>query len=144
MSFNVGRELQKFIYGKLTTDAPLMALISGVFDFVPQSQAFPFIHIGEFNYNKQSTKGSELSEKIRQYEGTVQIDIWARPNPIGKAKVWDLINEVRRVLDGNRSMASTEYCLLLFDEDLSTVIVEPDSVTYHGVMTFRTILGGRE
>jgi len=142
MSFNVSRELQKFIYGELSGDVTLMGMVTGIFDFVPQSQAYPFVHIGDTSLSKTTTKGS--GEKTRLYDGTLQIDVWARPDPIGKAKVYDLLNEVRRVLDGNRDWTPTEFCLLIFDEELSTVIVEPDTVTYHGVMRFHIILGGRE
>jgi len=143
MTFNIAREIQKSVFGKLTGDVPLMALVTGVFDFVPQAQAYPFIHIGEMNFNKTTSKGSDgISTRI--YDATLQVDIWHRPNPIGKGKLWDLINEVRRILDGNRTWTPTEYCLLVFDEDLSTVIVEPDTVTYHGVIRFKIILGGRE
>jgi hypothetical protein len=142
MSFNVGRELQKFVFGELNGDAALGALVTGIFDFVPQSQAYPFVHIGNFPLNKTTTMGTSASTRI--YRGTLQIHIWNRPGTIGKASTWDLINEVRRILDGNTNWTPSEYCILSFAESLSTVLVEPDSVTYHGIVEFNIVLGGRE
>ena len=40
--------LRQAIYNRLTTDATLSAKITGVFDYVPETQPFPYIYIGEF------------------------------------------------------------------------------------------------
>ena len=141
MTFNIGREIQKSVFGKLSGDVTLVGMVTGIYDFIPQAQAYPFVHIGETNFAKKTAIGNPST---RIYDGSMQIDVWVRPNPIGKAKVFDLLNEVRRILDGNRNFTPTEYCLLVFDEELSTVIVEPDAVTYHGVIRFKIVLGGRE
>lgn len=39
--------LQQALYTKLTADATLMALVTGVYDYVPQDAAFPYVMIGE-------------------------------------------------------------------------------------------------
>ncbi|MEU2077103.1 DUF3168 domain-containing protein [Streptomyces sp. NPDC013489] len=39
--------VQTALYGKLTADAPLMALVTGVYDFVPETAVYPYIHLGE-------------------------------------------------------------------------------------------------
>lgn len=39
--------VQQALYARLTGDAALMATISGVYDFVPEDAAYPFVAIGE-------------------------------------------------------------------------------------------------
>lgn len=40
------RPLQAAVYGKLTGHAPLMALVTGVFDEVPEDAAYPYVSLG--------------------------------------------------------------------------------------------------
>jgi hypothetical protein len=39
--------VQAAVYGALTADAELKAQVSGVFDYVPEDQAYPYVVIGE-------------------------------------------------------------------------------------------------
>ncbi len=45
MSVDSSWELQKAIYGALTGDSTLMAMITGVHDHVPQETAFPYVTV---------------------------------------------------------------------------------------------------
>jgi len=40
------RPLQTAVYGKLTGHAPLVALVSGVYDEVPEGTAYPYVSFG--------------------------------------------------------------------------------------------------
>lgn len=68
-------DIQQGLYNKLTGDATLMALVTGVFDKVPKDQAFPYIAIGKAIENKFNTfdrQGRDVTEEIyiySQYEG---------------------------------------------------------------------------
>lgn len=139
---NVGRSVQKDLYSALSTDVALTALIGSnkIFDHVPQAQPFPFIKIGEAEYNPSNGVRAKI------YRGQLQIDVWTRAADRGRAGNHDVLNEIRRILDGNRSHATIEaagYCTLVFDETFSTVLEEPDTVTYHGIIRFNVILGGK-
>ncbi|MEU2450054.1 DUF3168 domain-containing protein [Streptomyces sp. NPDC012765] len=39
--------VQQAVYGRLTADEELMALITGVYDHVPENVVFDYVHIGE-------------------------------------------------------------------------------------------------
>ncbi|WP_405710105.1 DUF3168 domain-containing protein [Streptomyces xanthophaeus] len=39
--------VQMALYGRLTSDEDLMALISGVYDYVPETDPYPYVVIGE-------------------------------------------------------------------------------------------------
>lgn len=68
-------DIQKGIYDKLTGDATLMALITGVFDEVPKDQEFPYVAIGtatEVKFNTFDKQGRDVTEEIyaySQYDG---------------------------------------------------------------------------
>jgi len=65
--------IQAAIGAKLTDDATLMALITGVFDFrgIPVDQAFPYITIGEATETEDSTFDTP------GYEDTFTLHIWS-------------------------------------------------------------------
>jgi hypothetical protein len=62
----------------LTADAQLMGLLQGVKDFVPEDQAFPYIHLGESvetPANAHDRHGSEVLQTLHiwsQYRGYAQ------------------------------------------------------------------------
>ena len=39
--------IQRAVYGRLTGDGALMGSITGVFDYVPETDVYPFVVIGE-------------------------------------------------------------------------------------------------
>ncbi|MEU6944294.1 DUF3168 domain-containing protein [Streptomyces sp. NPDC046316] len=39
--------VQSALYARLTGDSTLMNLVTGVYDFVPETAVYPYIHIGE-------------------------------------------------------------------------------------------------
>lgn len=63
-------DIQTAIYNKLTSDAPLMALITGVYDDIPIGQKFPYVNIGESTENKFNTfdrQGHDVTTNINIY-----------------------------------------------------------------------------
>jgi len=55
-------DLQKAIYEKLTGNSSLMAIISGVFNYPPQSAVFPFIFIGNSNISELAALAGSVLE----------------------------------------------------------------------------------
>lgn len=68
-------DVQTAIYNKLKNDVTLTSLITGVFDFVPKSQALPYVEIGEaidnvFNtFNRQGRDIVETIYIVSEYDG---------------------------------------------------------------------------
>lgn len=79
-------ELQKALYGALSANAGLSALINGVYADVQQpnlpedASAFPYVTIGQDNLSDDGTKTGEITDAL------CQIDIWSRSNNYVEAK----------------------------------------------------------
>lgn len=134
MSVNMRLELQKQVYSKLTGNAPLMAKLSGVFDFVPQTQAYPFVQIGEAEFSPWNTK------TFNGFDGSLTINLWHRPGSRGRAPLHDIMHDIYDLLH-NAAVSITGVTVVLLQFEISNIIVDPDSVTYHGVQRFHVIMG---
>lgn len=127
--------LQKAIYSRLTSDAPLMAKLTGVFDFIPDNQAYPFIQIGEVDFSPFDT------QTFDGFEGMVTINLWHRSGSRGRAALHDIQNDVYNLL--HKWIPSISgYTVVSMRFDFSNIIVDPDAVTYHGVQRFKILMGG--
>ncbi len=65
-------ELQAPLYTRLTGDAALDALVSGVFDHVPEGTAYPYVVIGEYTEipnDVLTAQGRDVTASISVYDG---------------------------------------------------------------------------
>jgi len=127
--------LQKSIYSALTSNATLMGKVTGVFDFIPDNQAYPFVQIGEIDFNPFDTHTEN------GFSGTLQINVWDRPGSRGRAPIHDLNNDIYDTLHLAEPVIAG-FSTLSFRFDFSQILVDQDAVTYHGINRFSFILGG--
>jgi len=127
--------LQKAIYDLLIADAPLMAKVTGVYDFVPDNEPYPFIQIGEISSVDRS------SQTAQGFDSLANVYVWSRPEDRGRKEVRDIQYDIYRVLH-MANPTITDFSVVSFRFDFSEVIVDPDAVTYHGIQRFRIRLGG--
>lgn len=68
-------EVQKAVYQKLTSDATLMSMVTGVFDIgaVPEGQAFRYITLGD---NTTETQDDTLDSL--NYDMTFTLGLWSQ------------------------------------------------------------------
>lgn len=105
-----------------------------VYDHVPQKASYPYVVIGEDNFNDWS------NDLKNGFEATVNLHVWDRPEGVsgqrGKARVKEIQGEIYAILQrsnfeigdyGNPGM-SFEY---------SDCFMDSDGITYHGVQRFR-------
>lgn len=64
-------EVQRALYSKLSGDAVLMGLVTGVYDAVPQAAALPYIRIGEGETRTLPADGITLTELV------LDLEIWS-------------------------------------------------------------------
>jgi hypothetical protein len=64
--------LQQAVYAKLTGHAPLMALVSGVYDEVPEQVAHPYVSLGSI------TENVEDAHNQRGLEASVVLHVWSK------------------------------------------------------------------
>ncbi len=131
MSANTQIELQKALYVALNSDGTLGAIITGVFDFVPQNTSFPYITVSDM---------TALDWSGAQFDGmemTVTIHSWSQAE--GSKQVKSIMNEIYRILH-NQSLTVVGHEFVNMRFEFSNVLRDPDGFTQHGVQRFRIIL----
>ncbi len=112
--------VQKAIYRELTSNQELMAIVTGIFDQVPQDQPFPYVTIGEFTSVPFRTH-SRFGEEI-----TVTMHIWSQAE--GYMESATILDQL------NKSLADVAVAVEGFGEvgffyEFSQALREPDGVT---------------
>ncbi|HEX6682431.1 MAG TPA: DUF3168 domain-containing protein [Candidatus Limnocylindrales bacterium] len=122
--------VQVALYERLTDDPSLSALVTGVFDQVPEGQPHPYVRIGD----QLSIGDNDHSGYGRQITSTIHVWTRSRGNAEGQAiaaRIAELLNEQERELDvdGHRVVS----CRLEYDQALP----DPDPQIRHHVVRFR-------
>lgn len=129
-------ETQKTLYEALTGDAPLMALITGVFDSaaVPQGQAYPYVTIGETPMTERS------NHTTRGFASELLIHVWYQNPGRGRKKVQEIQAEIDRILHAV-NICIDGWNIISFRQTLVEVLIDPDNVTLHGIQRFNLLIG---
>ncbi|MFD6432817.1 DUF3168 domain-containing protein [Streptomyces venezuelae] len=64
--------LQQAVYAKATGHAPLMALVSGVYDEVPEAVAHPYVSLGSI------TENAADAHNQRGLDASVVLHVWSK------------------------------------------------------------------
>lgn len=129
MSGDLTSELQAALYTKLTGDTTLMALISGVYDRVPEGATFPYVSIGEIDSQDDSTFSLDAQSV------TMTIHTWSRQR--GKKQTQQIMARIHDLLHRG-SMAISGGYFAGSVHKFSTVLDDPDGLTYHGVARYQS------
>ncbi|MCH9020379.1 MAG: DUF3168 domain-containing protein [Proteobacteria bacterium] len=127
MSADSSWELQQAIYGALTGDSTLMALITGVHDHVPQEAAFPYVTIGE------STARAWGAAGVSGIETTLVMHVWSRQR--GHKEVKQIMAEIHRILH-DADLTVPGHVLVWLRHGFSQTITGKDGATYHGIAQY--------
>lgn len=125
-------EIQAAVIAKLTGNAPHMALVTGVYDAVPQNTAFPYESIGAL----QENWADGFTDGFRR--GMLQLDCWSRNAPGRKqcqmiqASQIALLNRVSLTL-------ATLHCVYI-RLDYADVLEDVDGITWHGVTRYNWLV----
>jgi hypothetical protein len=131
-----GWALQQALYGALTGDAGVAALVSTrIFDDVPRDAALPYIVIGEDEESDWSTVTESGSEH------SLTLHVWSRA--AGYKEIKQICDAVRGALDGAAPPVSGFYLIDLRFENTRTAR-QNDGRTYHAIMRFRAVLEPQE
>lgn len=128
--------LQRALYNALTGNAPLMALINGVFADVqqpdlPEDDAdFPYVVIGQDNLSPFDTKTDNGASAL------CQIDIWSRSNNLIEAKtvasaIYDVLQK------GSLAISGADHVLTRVESE--TYSKDPDGQTKRGMCMYRIL-----
>ncbi len=129
--------IQAAVYGALTGNAALMALVQGVYDAQPRpltgsdALQFPYVTIGEDTLNDWSTDTESGADC------TITIHTWSRYE--GRAELKSLQAAIYDALH-RQALTVSGYALVSADWINSDSMTDADGETRHGVQTFRILL----
>lgn len=129
MSFEI--VIQAAITAALKADGTLTAMVTGVFDNVPQGTDYPYVTIGEDNHNEWDTNTTLGSDC------TITIHTWSQHRGRQETKeiqgaIYDALHHAELTYPG--------YSFILTDFVSSQSFVDADGMTRHGVQTFRVLI----
>ena len=128
---NYASALQQTVFNALDQSSTLQNLVTDVYDFVPESTAFPYVKIGEDTMVDNGTKdkkGSDFTIEVHtfsRYRGSVEIK-----NIM--SVVYDILHESSLSVSG-ASLVNMRF-------EFSDIIKENDGLTTHGVQRFRVFV----
>ncbi len=129
--------VQGAIYGALSTNAELLALVKGVYDAQPRpltgsdALQFPYVTIGEDTHSDWSTD-TESGDSA-----TITVHTWSRYN--GRKEEKTIQSAIYAALH-RQALTVAGYALVSIDWVSSDSLIDADGETRHGVQTFRIIL----
>lgn len=123
--------LQQAVYSKLTADAPLMALVTGVFDYVPQTQAQPYVTIGS------TTEVPSDAHNQRGLTSTMTLHVWSKYRGFKQAA--EILAAMDAVLD-RQPLAVAGYRDVSLAHQQHQELRDPDPEIRHIAVTYRVWL----
>ena len=119
--------LQSAVYTRLSNDAELMQVVTGIHDAVAEDLIFPYVTIGSPTALNIETRSS-FSEEI-----AVTIHCWSIYD--GKRQVFDILNAIHRAIGKGLSFDGSFSLLKVSRPDLQ-VIDDLDPRIKHGMARF--------
>lgn len=123
--------LQQAVYSRLSADATLMALVTGVYDFVPASAVHPYVTLGEMDgrdLSNAATPGMEFRFPVRVYM-----------REAGRKQSATVMERIHALLH-NAALTVTGQTLVGLRCESSDIMLLGDGATYRGTLRFRAQL----
>lgn len=123
--------IQTAVFNKLDKDTQLSSLITGVFDEVPEKQAYPYVEIGDITQTPFRTFGK------KGYDTTVTLHIWNQHS--GFKPLQDILVLLNDLLDEQPlTISGFKTVYLLFEHSIE--IKDPDGITKHIAARYRLVV----
>lgn len=132
-----GNAIQSAIYTRLKAYAPLNAVVTGVYDNVPQAidsgsvTAFPYVTIGEDVIVEWDTDDSLGAN------ATITVHTWSRK--AGRKECKAIQGHIQDAL-ARHELSVTGYTMVTIEYEGEESFLDFDGETRHGVSTFRLYL----
>ena len=122
--------LQTAVYDALVADSPLGSKVTGIYDFVPENTAFPYVKVGDQTMVDDGTKNKKGSDF------TLMIHTFSRYR--GSKEIKEIMSLVYDVL--HESSLSVSGAMNNMRFEFSDIIKEIDGLTTHGMQRFRVFV----
>lgn len=123
-------EVQTAIYDKLTGDSTLMALITGVYDHVPEGTVHPYVVIGE------TTATAENAHDRIGKDQVVTLHVWSKQH--GFSEALEIAARICTVLE-HQSLTVSGYDHVLTAFEFAQTLRDPDPEIRHVPVRFRIL-----
>ena len=122
--------LQQSIFTRLTSDAPLLALLGGprLYDDVPQRADFPYLTFGQTLARDWSTGTEDGNEHI------LTVHVWSQAR--GKKETHEIMDALRSALH-DQPLTLSGHRLINLRHEHSEARRDPDGETIHGIVRCR-------
>ena len=123
--------LQQTVFNALDQSSTLQNLVTDVYDFVPESTAFPYVKIGEQTMVDNGTKNKQGTDF------TIEVHTFSRYR--GSVEIKNIMSVVYDILhESSLSVSGADLINMRFE--FSDIIKENDGLTTHGVQRFRVFV----
>ena len=125
------KNVQQALYSKLSGDGVLMAMITGVFDALPEQTSLPYVIIGDGVESKEDSLESSHSRC------ELAIHVWT--GALGRKTVLNVMDRVYGLLhQGSLTLTGFELLLMRCREAFTELVEEGPHL--HGVMQFEIVV----
>jgi len=125
-------ELQKSIFGALTADTALVALLGDarIYDHAPANAVFPYVTFGRTSVYDWSTGTESGTEQL------FTLHIWSKAK--GKKETLEIMELVRARLD-DQDLALDGHHLVNLRLEFAEARYDEDLSLHHGLLRFRAV-----
>lgn len=128
--------IQAAIIAAIKNDSGVEALVGErVYDRVPTNASFPYVSYGEDQVLQDDADAGDCL--IEGFEAFVTLHAWSRG--VGQVECKRLGGAIHDALH-NAELTITDHALLVFEHRNTRYVRDPDGLTTHGVITFRSLL----
>ena len=128
---NASHELRKAIITALNAHAPLMAIVTKVYDDVPPNAVFPYVSWGPEQWINDDADCQEA------LEGSLQIDVWSKE--IGYRQCSEITDAVRKALN-HAPITLADNALVDLEVEQIRHMKDADERVRHGVVTIKAMV----
>jgi hypothetical protein len=125
----------KALFARLSGDTGaggLMTKVTGVFDHVPDKQAYPYVTVGEAIETPDNTFGRNGHQDLFTFH------VWSQKH--GFAECYDIVNSIMGLLDDFQLVVQTpNHTTVSLQHEDTNSMRDPDGITRHVIVRFRWI-----
>jgi len=132
MSGSAGWQLQQAVYGALTANSALVALLGGprIYDDVPHAATYPFVTMGQTSSTDWGSGTGDGEEHI------MTLHVWSSYG--GRSEAQIIMGAIRDSLH-TAHLTLAGHTLINLRQQFSDVRRETDGITIHGLVRYRAV-----
>jgi hypothetical protein len=119
--------IQAALYGALTGDSTLMGLVTGIYDWVPEGTATPYVVIGETIATPRNAHDRFGRRSV------TTIHVWSTHH--GFSEINTILSRITAVLD-HQPLTVTGHDAVMVHHEFTQTLNDPDPEIRHGVIRF--------